>query len=221
MQERAETTRKAVLVAASRLFEEYGYAGTSISDVARASGYTSGALYFHFGSKEDLARSVVEAHFTHWPPVVADCLERDGSALERLVLLSFEVAREFRDNHVVRAGNRLWNERHAISTQLPPPFVGWITTVAEILAQSRAAGELSPAVDIPRAARTVIGAFFGTHTVSDALTRRADVEEAVTDMWRLLLPALQTHPDPEGCLSRARGLPALPKARGEGKVRVG
>ncbi|MFM9448691.1 ScbR family autoregulator-binding transcription factor [Streptomyces acidiscabies] len=217
MQERAETTKKAILVAAARLFEEYGYAGTSISDMAKASGYTSGALYFHFGSKEDLARSLVEAHFAHWPPLVSGCLRRGGGALERLVLLSFEVAREFRDDPVVRAGNRLWNERHAISAELPVPFMGWISTVADILTESRAAGELSPAVDIPRAARTVIAAFFGTHTVSDALSRREDVEEAVTDMWRLLLPALQSHPDPEGCLSRARELEAL---RGE-RVSVG
>ncbi|QNP74151.1 TetR/AcrR family transcriptional regulator [Streptomyces roseirectus] len=209
MQERAETTRKAVLVAAARLFEEYGYAGTSISDVARSSGYTSGALYFHFGSKEDLARSVVEAHFAHWPPVIAGCLRRKGTALERLVLLSFEVAREFRDNLLVRAGNRLWNERQAISTELPLPFVGWIATVGDVLTEARDAGELNPALDVPRTARTVIAAFFGTHTVSDALCRRADVEDAVADMWRLLLPAMRVDGDTEGCLARGRELAAL------------
>ncbi|MHC5908868.1 ScbR family autoregulator-binding transcription factor [Streptomyces sp. S6] len=206
MQERAETTRKAVLVAAAALFEEHGYAGTSISDVAKYSGYTSGALYFHFGSKEELARRLVEAHFAHWPPVVARCLEQDGSALERLVLLSLDVARQFRDNLLVRAGNRLWNERHAISAEMPVPFVGWINTVGGVLEEALRAGELNPAVDVPRAARTVIAAFFGTHTVSDALCHREDVEEAVLDMWRLLLPALQTVPDVEGCLARAQEL---------------
>ncbi|MET8975708.1 ScbR family autoregulator-binding transcription factor [Streptomyces sp. NPDC004539] len=214
MQERAETTRKAVLVAAARLFEEYGYAGTSISDVAKYSGYTSGALYFHFGSKEDLARSLVEEHFAHWPPVIAGCLERDGSALERLVLLSLDVAREFRDHLLVRAGNRLWNERHVISTELPVPFVGWIATVGDVLEEARGAGELNPSIDVPRAARTVIAAFFGTHTVSDALCRREDVEEAVVDMWRLLLPALQAVPDVEGCLSRVRLLSEAERGAG-------
>lgn len=207
MQERAETTRKAVLIAAARLFEERGYAGTSISDVARASGYTSGALYFHFGSKEDLARSLVEAHFARWPSLITHCLRREGDVLARLVALSLAVAREFRDDPVVRAGNRLWHERLTISAELPRPFTGWISTIADVLEQALRAGELDGGVDVARAARTVVSAFFGIHTVSDALCDRQDIEERVLDMWRLVLPALQARPDPEGCLRRALLLP--------------
>lgn len=194
MQERAAATRQSVLIAAAQLFEQRGYAATSIADVAKASGYTSGAIYFHFASKEDLAFSLVEEHFARWPPLVEKSLACDASALDRLVCLSFVVAREFRDDLIVRAGNRLWTEHRSISTELPRPFVGWIATVTEFLALARRQEELLPHVDVARAARVIISAFFGTHTVSDALCNRRDIEASLADLWLLLLPALRPTP---------------------------
>ncbi|MER7922687.1 ScbR family autoregulator-binding transcription factor [Streptomyces sp. NPDC096057] len=207
MQERAEATRRAVLATAAVLFEQHGYVGTSISDVARTSGYTSGAIYFHFGSKEGLARSVLEAHFAEWPRYVERWESQDAPVLDRLVGLSLAVAREFRDNVIVRAGNRLWSERKTIPVSLPRPFVGWIDVTARMLTAAADAGELAPGMDPERAARVLVSSFFGTHTVSDALNDRRNVEEAVTDLWLMLLPGLQSAPtDPVRCLEGARAL---------------
>ncbi|WP_105968461.1 ScbR family autoregulator-binding transcription factor [Streptomyces geranii] len=219
MQERAEVTRRSILAAAALLFERHGYVGTSISDVARTSGYTSGAIYFHFGNKEGLAQSVLDAYFGEWPRLVEKWRSRGGPVLDRTVGLSLEVAREYRDNLIVRAGNRLWNEHKSIPTHLPQPFVGWISTVAELLAEARDAGELAAGTDVSRAARVVVAGFFGSHSISDALDRRRSVEEAVAEFWLLVLPGLQAEPDPEGCLERVRGrLPRRPKSEAAAAV---
>jgi AcrR family transcriptional regulator len=58
--ERSETTRRALLRAARRLFTQHGYAGTSRDDIAAAADLTRGALYHHFASKEALFAAVVE-----------------------------------------------------------------------------------------------------------------------------------------------------------------
>ncbi|MFJ7249962.1 TetR/AcrR family transcriptional regulator [Kitasatospora sp. NPDC098652] len=47
-------TRARLLAAASELFLSIGFARTSIEDVCAAAGYTRGAFYSNFGSKEDL-----------------------------------------------------------------------------------------------------------------------------------------------------------------------
>ncbi|MFC5890953.1 helix-turn-helix domain-containing protein [Kitasatospora sp. CM 4170] len=47
-------TRARLLAAASELFLTVGFARTSIEDVCAAAGYTRGAFYSNFGSKEDL-----------------------------------------------------------------------------------------------------------------------------------------------------------------------
>lgn len=46
--------KEQILGAATQLFYEQGYAGASMSDLARRVGILKGSLYHHFGSKEDL-----------------------------------------------------------------------------------------------------------------------------------------------------------------------
>jgi AcrR family transcriptional regulator len=53
-----EGTREKVLAAAGRTFARYGFAGTSISRVARASGISEGLILHHFGSKKNLYEAV-------------------------------------------------------------------------------------------------------------------------------------------------------------------
>ncbi|MEV8327196.1 MULTISPECIES: ScbR family autoregulator-binding transcription factor [unclassified Kitasatospora] len=213
MQNRAETTRRSVLESAARLFDERGYAGTSISDISAASGRTSGAIYFHYTSKENLARAVIEAHFATWPELVARHTRTPVPALEQLVRLSFAVARAFRDDVVVRAGARLWSERAAIDADLPVPFVGWIDTVRVLLERAGSEGELAARVDPSTTAHGVICAFFGLHTVSDAIDGRRTIEERLCDLWELLLPGLQKNPDPAALLASVR---PRPSARADG-----
>ncbi|WP_329129035.1 TetR/AcrR family transcriptional regulator [Streptomyces sp. NBC_01476] len=202
MQVRAETTRGFLVEAAAKLFDERGYAGTSISDISALSGRTSGAIYFHFAGKEKLALAVVEAHFAAWPTLIGDARAEDRPALEKLVELSFTVARAFRDDVIVRAGSRLWMERKAIDAQLPTPFIGWIEVVTELLEEAARRGELATGVDPVIAAPGIVYAFFGLHTVSDALDGRDRIEERLHDLWLLLLVALQETPDPASLLAR-------------------
>lgn len=206
MQERAEQTRRSLLESAASLFDERGYAGTSISDIATRSGHTSGAIYFHYASKEKLALAVVEGHFATWPSLIERHTEpaTGTPALEQLVRLSFAVARAFRDDIVVRAGARLWTERTLIAARFPPPFVGWIDAVTAMLERACAEGELAPHIDPERAARTVVCAFFGVHTVSEALDRRRSIEDHLSDLWALLLPSLQARPAPMELVPVAR-----------------
>lgn len=204
VQGRARTTRRSLLEAAAQLFNERGYAGTSISDISELSGRTSGAVYFHYTSKEMLALAVVEAHFATWPRLIERHDVAGPPALERLVRLSFAVAAAFRDDIVVRAGARLWAERKTINETLPTPFVGWISTVRRLMEQAHDNGELAAHVDPARDAHSVVCAFFGLHTVSDALEERRGIMDQLDDLWLLLLPSLQVRPDAVATVERAR-----------------
>ncbi|MFZ0907385.1 MAG: TetR family transcriptional regulator [Mycobacterium sp.] len=57
-----DSTRDRILNVALRLFAEHGYAGTSVASIEEAAGLSphSGALYTHFGSKEQLMAAAVE-----------------------------------------------------------------------------------------------------------------------------------------------------------------
>ena len=58
--EQTGNTEERILKQAMRLFLEKGYHGTSIDDITKAAGLMKGALYWHFGSKEDLLKRIVE-----------------------------------------------------------------------------------------------------------------------------------------------------------------
>jgi AcrR family transcriptional regulator len=58
--EQSETTRRALLKVARRLFATRGYADTPIEEIVRRAKVTRGALYHHFTGKQDLFRWVLE-----------------------------------------------------------------------------------------------------------------------------------------------------------------
>jgi AcrR family transcriptional regulator len=58
-QEGARRTRRAIVVAAGQLFEQRGYGGTSLSEVAAAAGVARPTVTAAFGSKPALLREVV------------------------------------------------------------------------------------------------------------------------------------------------------------------
>lgn len=55
------STKERLLEQAARLFAERGYAGVSLEDIAQAAGFTKGAVYSHFGSKEQTFLAALRA----------------------------------------------------------------------------------------------------------------------------------------------------------------
>jgi AcrR family transcriptional regulator len=61
--ERGEETRAALLRSASRTICALGMHGASIDRIAADAGYTKGAFYAHFASKEELFLTMLDEHF--------------------------------------------------------------------------------------------------------------------------------------------------------------
>ncbi|MEU1275773.1 TetR/AcrR family transcriptional regulator [Streptomyces sp. NPDC005799] len=58
---RSAETKKAVLDAARRLFNEKGYDGTSIDDIVTTSGVSVGSIYHQFGGKKEVFRALADS----------------------------------------------------------------------------------------------------------------------------------------------------------------
>jgi AcrR family transcriptional regulator len=58
---RSSSTRQALLLAAAKLIAAKGYGAASMDEIAASAGFTKGALYSHFATKEDMAVAVTEA----------------------------------------------------------------------------------------------------------------------------------------------------------------
>jgi AcrR family transcriptional regulator len=63
---RLEHTRTLLLDAAEAVFAEKGFAPASLDDIAYAAGYTKGAIYKHFATKEDLFLAVSDRYWRRY-----------------------------------------------------------------------------------------------------------------------------------------------------------
>jgi AcrR family transcriptional regulator len=62
---KAAATRVRLLDAAAKVLSERGYAATRLADVGEVAGVQGPAIYYHFGSKEDLVAEVFREGLTH------------------------------------------------------------------------------------------------------------------------------------------------------------
>src|ERR1700681_890490 len=74
--ERTQTTRRKLLAAAERIFARDGFEAARLEDIAFAAGYTRGAFYASYESKEDIFLALLE----HW---VRQRIETVNSLLQR------------------------------------------------------------------------------------------------------------------------------------------
>jgi AcrR family transcriptional regulator len=60
MQKRSEETRRGILEAAARIFSRSGYDAASVDEICQAAGFSKGAFYHHFPSKQQLFLAIIE-----------------------------------------------------------------------------------------------------------------------------------------------------------------
>jgi AcrR family transcriptional regulator len=63
---RLEHTRSLLVHAAEEVFAEKGFTAASLDDIAHAAGYTKGAIYKHFATKEELFLAVSDRYWRRY-----------------------------------------------------------------------------------------------------------------------------------------------------------
>ncbi|MFF4422617.1 ScbR family autoregulator-binding transcription factor [Streptomyces sp. NPDC001549] len=185
-QERAEITRQAILDGAATAFDLGGFEGTSLSDVVKHAGVTKGALYFHFSSKEALARTLMDEQFQvseHLPAV-------ENPGLQTVIDLTHQMAHGLRTDVRIRAGIRLVIEFGSFTHPDPTPYDAWIDTCRNCLTPAQQRGDIYPSLDVQDLSTLLVGAFTGIQVTSHVRTRREDLHTRVTDLWNFLLPTI-------------------------------
>lgn len=94
----AEATMAAILEAATMLFLDKGFAGTSVSQVAKAANVTKSLIHHHFGTKENLWMAVKMEIFGEYGRAQRQILEQEG-APEEVIKSSFEAYFRFLQTH--------------------------------------------------------------------------------------------------------------------------
>ncbi|MFI8962653.1 ScbR family autoregulator-binding transcription factor [Streptomyces sp. NPDC053493] len=180
-QERAIRTRESILEAMASLFIEVGYEAATIAALVERTGLTRGALYFHFPTKDALARGVLERAVT-----------REGNLpqtykLQEWVDLGLLLAHRLPREPMLRAAVQLSVDpmaRSLFGTRWPD----WIDLGLDLLVAAKERGELLPHAVPEEIARLAVGAWTGVQLVTEALPGSRDLSEEIARLYQLILP---------------------------------
>ena len=166
--DRAGETRRRLVDAATAIFTEHGYHGTSLNDVIAAAGSTKGGFYFHFSSKAELAVTVIESTRASFQREVLAATEQHELAADQLVAMVRAIAKLACETVYGGGFARLCNELRD-EPGVPPEaldiYTSWIAIVEDMLVRARAEGSLDDGIDIPSAARYAVGAYVGVESL--------------------------------------------------------
>jgi AcrR family transcriptional regulator len=167
-------TREALLSECLCLFAERGFTSTSIDQIARAAGVTKGAMYWHFKSKDDLLRAILDRIRSQWQKVVHQPVSARRNPREQLVQLFDSYSELFRESPEICLFLQqvlLDQQNKGFSAQVAKVFSATARFVAEIIEDGKAAGVMRRDIDSSVASHLILGMLAGAS--QQALTTRA------------------------------------------------
>ncbi|MBV6762628.1 ScbR family autoregulator-binding transcription factor [Rhodococcus opacus] len=191
-QKRAEVTRRALLHAAAEVFTRRGYADTKLSEVLTQALATKGALYFHYASKEELARAVVEEGTRRFTAVCTPHLASPTPAFEAMIGISFVTVDAALNDAVMGATFRLITEMGGYRGSETDTFATWISTYQLLARRAIDEGDLREDADPDAIGQLLVELFAGARLL--ATDNPADLPTRTAMAWDQLLPVLVTTP---------------------------
>ena len=183
-------TQQALLVAAGEVFSRLAYSEARLKDISEAAGISQGALYFHFGNKEDVAQAVLEAQQERMRAVLDDVTGRSGTALQRMLMLFEGLGRLVSSDQLVQAGIHLsMQPGTGLDAPASAPYKNWVAVASVIIQEGIVDGSMSPNLDANAAAELVNELFVGAQTLAgiedrwESLSRRVAAARDVLTMY--------------------------------------
>ena len=147
--ERTGDVAERILEAATRLFAERGFNGTSVQDIADAVGVRKSSLLYHYASKEELRLAVLRKMVEHWnqslPGLLAAATSGEGQ-FDALVdaLVAFFTSDPFRARLLVR---EVLDRPEPMRAMMKDHVGPWVRIVADYIRRGRESGRLQADVD--------------------------------------------------------------------------
>lgn len=194
--------RDRVLAAATRLFAQRGYNGTSVSAIADEVGIRAPSLLYHFASKELLRDAVLEGLLTHWKDILPKVLLAATTGRDRFdgvigEVIAFFEAEPMRARLLLRESlDRPDAVRGMIATHLAP----WMSLLTEYIELGKTEGRIHADLDaeayVSEVVLLVLG-HFALGGVAGAALQEPDEDRRRTELRRLCNAALyKPRPEP-------------------------
>lgn len=187
-QARAIESRESIILAAAAIIDERNYERAGLAEIAKRAGLTTGAFYFHFTNKEELAHAVIDAQNEYSAKRASSILlDQDLPALEKSLASSADLTTSIRENQLVRAGIKLTTEVNMFENPPLLPWESWSDLSVQLFTQAIEEGDIQEGIDVRAYAEFITGSYAGIQLLSGLMTNRENLHHKILDMWNLVL----------------------------------
>jgi TetR/AcrR family transcriptional repressor of nem operon len=188
---KGDRTRQAILEHSAALFNQHGFAGTSLSDVMRATGLEKGGIYRHFVSKDELALEAFDHAYGQLRRHYLHALRGKRNAIDRLNAL-VRVFGSLAEGAPLAGGCPIMNT--AIDSDDTHPELllrarsamdEWMTLLCSILQAGISKGEIRPGTDPDDYAAQIIARLEGSLMLSRLFDDSAFIDHARAELMAI------------------------------------
>lgn len=196
-----EQTRARLVEAALRVFAERGYDHATVEEISLAAGYSKGAYYFHFDSKEDIFLELLSAWIEEQTQRLRSFESSHGpAAVALLEMLESLLRYDDRDPHWRLLLPEFWAQSHRnekVLETLRNAYGHWIDLLENAFEKADQEGLMSLAVRPSVAASLVLAAHDGL-TLHSRLEAPAERESRSSHTLGALVAALMAPSEQTG-----------------------
>jgi TetR/AcrR family transcriptional repressor of nem operon len=180
---KGQSTRERIIQQSAPLFNQHGYAGTSMSALMTASGLEKGGIYRHFPNKQALAAAAFDFAWKTVSTSRLHGLDECTGALEKLLLL----IRNFVEMTpgTVQGGCPLLNTAvdsddgdPVLRARARKALTQWRSRIAQIIQKGQSDGELSQNIDAREVTVVIVASLEGAVMIG-RLEKSRDALQAV------------------------------------------
>ena len=201
MARHARYDRDTALGKAVDLFWEKGYQGSSMKQIEQALDMRPGSIYATFGSKDKLFSEALAAYAARTGRDMAEHMSRYDSVVDGLQDYLRKLARSYgsgcktpsRACMVVKTLLESSNTHPEIRAQAQNILKTVEASLASLLEQARARGELPESTDCARLARLIQAQIVGLRSMAERLSDSRAMDQLGDDMAAILEPYRARH----------------------------
>jgi TetR/AcrR family transcriptional repressor of nem operon len=183
----ATDTRTDILDAAERLVQVRGFNAFSYADIAAELGITKAGLHYHFASKAELGRALIERYSERFALALAEIDAGDGDASAKLTAYAEIYAAVLRDRRMCLCG-MLAADYDTLPEPMREAVVRFFDSneawLAGVLAEGEREGSLRLGGSEREAAQTIVSGLEGAMLVARPYGDVSRFESAATRLLR-------------------------------------
>lgn len=193
---KASETRAKIIQQAAGLFNQQGYAGSSMSDIMRVTGLQKGGIYNHFNSKEELALAAFDFAIQLSSKKFLQAVRGKRTTVEKLQAILW-VYQQFIDDPPVPGGCPLLNTAVESDDAYPvlrdraqQAMTSWRNLIIRIINKGIVQGEVHSAIEADTVATILIATLEGSVMISKLYGDAVYMERAIAHLNHYIISEL-------------------------------